>query len=57
MIAVIMQATWRCQKFRRMKYQPAEMKIVLMAFSEALTAGRSEVESTLQDCRVETLKS
>jgi len=52
-----MQATWRCQKFRRMKYQPAEMKIVLMAFSEALTAGRSEVESTLQDCRVETLKS
>ena len=48
MIAAIMQATWRCQKLRRMKYQPAEIKIVLMALSEALTAGRSEVDSTLK---------
>jgi hypothetical protein len=31
-----------------MKYQPAEIKIVLMAFSEALTTGRSEVENTLK---------
>jgi hypothetical protein len=30
-----------------MKYQPIEMKIVLIKFREALIAGRSEIDTTL----------
>jgi hypothetical protein len=45
MTAVTMQTTWRCQKFRRIKYQPAEMKMVLIKLSEALTTGKSEMEN------------
>jgi hypothetical protein len=48
MTAVIMQTTWRCQKFRRIKYQPAEMKTVLTKLSVALIAGKSEMEITLK---------
>jgi len=40
-----MQTTWRCQKFRRMKYQPADMKMVLTKLSVALIAGKSEMEN------------
>src|SRR4026209_203458 len=43
-----MQTTWRCQKFRRIKYQPAEMKMVLTKLSVALIAGKSETEITLK---------
>jgi hypothetical protein len=39
---VIMQTTCRRQKPRRMSHQPNEMKTVLMALSNALSAGRSE---------------
>ena len=46
--AVTMQTTWRCQKFRRIKYQPAEMKMVLTKLSVALIAGKSEMEITLK---------
>src|SRR2546423_5020738 len=38
-----MHATCRRQWPRRIRYQPAEMKIVLMKFSEALMAGRSAI--------------
>lgn len=38
-----MQTTCRCQKFRLIQYQPAEMKTVLIPFSVALIAGRSEI--------------
>src|ERR1700674_1057447 len=38
-----MKATWRRQCPRRIKYQPEEMKIVLMKFSDALIAGKSEI--------------
>jgi len=31
-----------------MKYQPMEIKIVLIKFREALIAGRSEIEITLK---------
>jgi hypothetical protein len=48
MTAVTIQATWRCQKFRRIKYQPAEMKMVLTKLSVALIAGKSETEITLK---------
>ena len=48
MTAAIMHGTWRCQILRLIQNHPAEIKIVLMALSEALTAGRSEVESTLK---------
>jgi hypothetical protein len=36
-----------------MKYQPIEMKAVLTKLREALTAGRSEIENTLNCCTVE----
>ncbi len=39
-----------------MKYQPAEIKIVLIKLSEALTAGRWETENTLKGSTVEELK-
>ena len=45
--ATIMQAMWRCQKLRRIKYQPVLMKIVLTRFKDALTAGRSVMLTTL----------
>ena len=48
MTAVTIQATWRCQKFRRIKYQPAEIKMVLTKLSVALIAGKSETEITLK---------
>jgi hypothetical protein len=38
-----MQGTWRCQMLRRIQNQPAEMKIVLTALSDALIAGKSEI--------------
>jgi hypothetical protein len=41
--AVTMQAIWRRQWPRRIRYQPHEMKIVLTRLSEALIAGRSEM--------------
>ena len=41
MTATIMHATWRRQAPRRIKYQPAEIKIVLRRLSEALIAGKS----------------
>jgi len=31
-----------------MKYQPVEMKIVLIKFRDALIAGRSEIDITLK---------
>src|SRR5215212_1800772 len=37
-----MHGTWRCQISRRIQNQPAAMKIVLSALSEALIAGRSD---------------
>jgi hypothetical protein len=39
---MIMHGTWRCQTLRRIQNQPAAMKIVLVAFSDALIAGKSE---------------
>jgi hypothetical protein len=41
--AVIMQAMWRRHAPCRIKYQPVEMKTVLMKLSDALIAGRSEI--------------
>src|SRR5438105_11202005 len=38
-----MQAMWRRQCPRRIKYQPEEMKIVLMKLRDAFVAGRSEM--------------
>jgi hypothetical protein len=38
-----MQAIWRRQWPRRIKYHPHEMKMVLMKFSDALIAGRSVI--------------
>src|SRR5438477_979766 len=38
-----MQAMWRRQCPRRIKYQPHEMKIVLMKLSDAFVAGKSEM--------------
>jgi hypothetical protein len=32
----------------RMKYQPIEMKIVLIEFRQALIAGRSDIDITLK---------
>ena len=46
--ATIMQAIWRCQKLRRIKYQPALMKMVLIKFNEALTAGSSVMLTSLR---------
>src|SRR5438132_5124808 len=45
MRAVIIQATCRRHAPRRMKYHPVEMNTVLTKLNEALTAGRSEIES------------
>ena len=39
-----MQAMCRRQCPRRIRYQPVEMKIVLTKLSEALIAGRSEMD-------------
>ena len=39
-----MHGTWRCQRLRRIQNQPAEMKTVLSRLSEALIAGRSEMD-------------
>jgi hypothetical protein len=39
---VIMQTMCRSQKPRRMNHQPNEMKTVLVALSDALSAGKSE---------------
>ena len=43
-MAAIMHGTWRCQMLRRIQNQPAEIKIVLSALSEALIAGKSEMD-------------
>jgi hypothetical protein len=53
MMAAIMHGTCRCQILRLIQNQPAEMKTVLKALSEALIAGRSEIEIT---ANVEALK-
>lgn len=42
---MIMQIMWRLQAPRRIKYQPAEMKIVLTRLRQAFMAGRSEIET------------
>jgi hypothetical protein len=41
-----MQATWLRQAPRRISNQPVAMKMVLTKFSEALIAGKSEMEGT-----------
>ena len=46
--AVIIHAMCRRQAPCRIKYQPIEMKIVLVKFREALMAGRSEIDITLK---------
>jgi len=46
--AVIMHAMCRRHAPCRMKYQPIEMKTVLVKFREALIAGRSEIDITLK---------
>lgn len=43
-----MQTMCRRHAFRRMKYQPIEIKMVLARLNVALMAGRSEVEITLK---------
>jgi hypothetical protein len=45
---VIIHAICRRQAPCRIKYQPIEMKIVLVKFREALMAGRSEIDITLK---------
>jgi hypothetical protein len=43
-----MQAMCRRQCPRRIRYQPAEIKMVLTKLSEALSAGRSETDIRLK---------
>ena len=47
MTADTMQTIWARQAPRRMRYQPSEMKTVLIRLKVALTAGRSDMENTL----------
>ena len=49
--AVIIQAMCCRQKPRRMSHQPNEMKTVLVALSDAFTAGRSEIVMANQESK------